>query len=74
MGRQALGFTETLAYVFVMMETGSYRSTEKKETFLLDYANSHTCCHEEFVWELIYKTGTRCHYTALKQKKKINML
>lgn len=28
-------------------------------------------CHEEFVWELIYKTGTYCHYTALKQKKKL---
>lgn len=27
--------------------------------------------YEEFVWEPIYKSGTYCHYTALKQKKKL---
>lgn len=47
---------------------------KKKGTFLFDYVNSHMPCHEEFVWELIYKTGTYCHYTALKQKKKYHAI
>jgi len=31
----------------------------------------HMLSYEEFVWEPIYKSGTHCHYTAPKQKKKL---
>lgn len=44
---------------------------KKRGTFLFYYVNSHIRCHEEFEWEFIYKTGTYCHYTALKQGKKL---